>query len=108
MYGRYGNDDLNKFLLYVSIGLVILNLFIRVRALHVLIILLLIVIFARAWSRYFDKRQQENMKFLEIKNKIFGGRGFGKKNKNGNSIKQLPTGNSIDDSDGRNSEEGTK
>ena len=31
-----------------------------------------------------------------------------KKNKNGNSIKQLPTGNSIDDSDGRNSEEGTK
>lgn len=84
MYGRYGNDDLNKFLLYVSIGLVILNLFIRVRALHVLIILLLIVIFARAWSRYFDKRQQENMKFLEIKNKIFGGRGFGKKNKNGN------------------------
>lgn len=54
--------------------LIVLNLFIQVRALHVLVILVLIVVFSRSFSRCFDKRQQENMKFLELKNRYFGSR----------------------------------
>ncbi|MCF0144865.1 MAG: hypothetical protein HUJ79_07235 [Firmicutes bacterium] len=75
MYGRYGNDNLNRFLIYLSLALVLINLFIHIRAISVLTILLLIVIFSRAWSRCFDKRAAENAKFLELKGKFFGGKG---------------------------------
>lgn len=74
MRTRYGNDELNRFLSIVSIILIIINLFVRVRALHVLVVLLLILIFSRAFSRCFDRRQRENMKYIELKNRFFGGR----------------------------------
>lgn len=74
MRTRYGNDNLNNFLYIVSLVLIVVNIFLRVRALHVLIVLLIIVTFSRSFSRCFDKRQQENMKFLEIKDRFFGSR----------------------------------
>lgn len=72
MYGRYGNDDLNKFLIYATLALILIGIFVRARWLHVITVLLVIVTFSRSMSRCYDKRQQENMKFLEIKNRIFG------------------------------------
>lgn len=72
MRTRYGNDELNRFILIVCAVLILLNLFLQVRALHVIVILLLILSFSRSFSRCFDKRQQENMKYLEIKNRYFG------------------------------------
>ena len=82
MYGRYGNDNLNRFLIYFTLALVIVGLFVHARWVSVLNILLLIVIFSRAMSRCYDKRAAENAKYLEIKNKILGrnrgtGGGFG-------------------------------
>lgn len=74
MRTRYGNDELNRFLYIVSIALIVLNLFVRVRALHILIVLIIIVTFSRAFSRCFDRRQQENLKYLELKNRFFGSR----------------------------------
>ena len=74
MVGRYGNDELNKFLFIVSLVLIVLNLFLQIRALHVLVVLIIIVSFSRSFSRCFDKRQRENMKYLEIKNRFFGNR----------------------------------
>ena len=74
MVGRYGNDELNKFLFIVSLVLIVLNLFMQIRALHVLVVLIIIVSFSRSFSRCFDKRQRENMKYLEIKNRFFGNR----------------------------------
>lgn len=74
MIGRYGNDEFNRFILLLTLALIILNLFLRVRFLHVLVILLLILSFSRSFSRCFDKRRQENMKYLEIKNRFFGNR----------------------------------
>lgn len=72
MRGRYGNDELNRFIMILTLVLIVLNLFLRVRALHVLIVLLLILGICRAWSRCFDNRRRENMKYLEIKNRFFG------------------------------------
>ncbi len=72
MRGRYGNDELNRFILIICLALIILKLFVNWRVLQLLTVLLLILAFSRAFSRYFDKRRQENMKFLEIKNRYFG------------------------------------
>lgn len=74
MGARYGNDELNKFLFIVCLILIGVNIFVQWRALHVLVILILIVTFSRAFSRCFDKRQQENYKFLEMKSRFFGNR----------------------------------
>lgn len=72
MNGRYGMDQLNRFLLYVALGLVILGFFIRAHWLSVLTVLLMILIFCRYFSRSIYHRQRENMKYLELKSKVFG------------------------------------
>lgn len=64
--GRNGMDDLNKFLMLVAVILMVLCLFIRIKILTWITILLLVVIYARAFSRAFEKRAKENQKFLEI------------------------------------------
>lgn len=78
MYGRYGMDQLNRFLLYVAAALVLLGLFVQAHWLNVLTILILIVVFSRAVSRSFANRQRENMKYLEMKSRVFKGGGFKK------------------------------
>ena len=72
MVGRYGMDQLNRFLLYAALALVIVEIFVHVRVLSWITILLLIVIYCRAFSRSIYKRQRENMKYLEIKAKFAG------------------------------------
>lgn len=72
MVGRYGMDQLNRFLLYAALALVIVGIFVHVRVLSWITILLLIVIYCRAFSRSIYKRQRENMKYLEIKAKFAG------------------------------------
>ena len=78
--GRYGIDELGRFMLIVAAILVVLRLFINVHALSVIAVILLILVYSRAFSRFFDKRRAENMKFLEMKQKFTGGKqgGFSK------------------------------
>ena len=78
--GRYGIDELGRFMLIVAGILVVLRLFVNVHALSVAAVILLILVYSRAFSRYFDKRRAENMKFLEMKAKFTGGKhgGFSK------------------------------
>ena len=71
--GRYGMDELNRFMLIASAILFVLNIFVRVRLLWVAAVLLLILVYSRAFSRFFDKRRAENMKYLEMKGKFSGG-----------------------------------
>ena len=91
--GRYGIDELGRFMLIVAGILVVLRLFVNVHALSVAAVILLLLVYSRAFSRYFDKRRAENMKFLEMKAKFTGGKqggfsrpggsaGFGPKPKN--------------------------
>lgn len=74
MRGRYGMDNLNRFILYLSLVLIVLNLFMKWRLLHFLIIVLLIILYARMFSRSTYNRQKENMKYLQIR-AGFSGRG---------------------------------
>ena len=92
--GRYGIDELGRFMLIVAGILVVLRLFINIHALSVAAVILLILVYSRAFSRFFDKGRAENMKFLEMKARFTGGRqgggfsrpgssgGFGSKPKN--------------------------
>ena len=72
MMGRYGNDNLNRFLSYLTLALVVLNIFLHIRIIHTVIVLLLILIYCRMMSRNFPNRQRENMKFEELKAKFTG------------------------------------
>ena len=68
--GRYGMDELGRFMLIVSAALMVLNIFVGIRALWVAAVILLILVYSRAFSRFYDKRRAENMKYLEMKSKF--------------------------------------
>lgn len=69
MQGRYGTDDLSKFLVGVSLVLVILNIFTRSAIFNLLFWVCLIYSYFRMFSKNYSARYQENQKFLELKNK---------------------------------------
>ena len=77
MVGRYGNDELNRFLLIVSAILIVIGIFVPRHILNVLVIVCLILVYCRMFSRNFAKRQQENRKYLELKARFTGGRAAG-------------------------------
>ncbi|MBR0456751.1 MAG: hypothetical protein IJJ01_08790 [Firmicutes bacterium] len=72
--GRYGMDELGRFMLIVSAALMVLNIFVGIRALWVAAVILLILVYSRAFSRFYDKRRAENMKYLEMKSKFTSGK----------------------------------
>lgn len=70
MRGRYGYDELSKFLLLVSILLTLLS---RVRGLGLLSILgsiTLFIVFFRVFSRDYQRCSQQNRKYILLKNKV--------------------------------------
>ncbi len=70
MIGRYGVDTFSKFLLGTALGFVVLDLFIDSRFLTSWFYVLVIYSYYRILSKNHQKRYQENMKFLQIKNKL--------------------------------------
>ena len=74
MYGRYGSDRLNIFMVVVLLICAVINLFVRTGYFSVLLtsweFLLLILIYFRMFSRNISKRYAENKKYLEIENKV--------------------------------------
>ena len=74
MIGRYGSDELNRFLLIVSAVLIVIGIFVPRHFLNVLVVVLLIIVYCRMFSRNHAKRHQENMKYLQMKAKFTGGR----------------------------------
>lgn len=70
MTGRYGTDDLNKFLSILCLVLVVLNLFINNQILYILCILGLGVYIFRSFSKNISQRQSENNQYLKIQNKV--------------------------------------
>ncbi|MEG0177487.1 hypothetical protein [Anaerorhabdus sp.] len=66
MQGRYGVDSLNNVLLYLSIGIYVLDIFFFKNIFMTLLseVMLLIVIF-RMFSRNWVKRQNENTLYLQ-------------------------------------------
>ncbi|MCI8540367.1 MAG: hypothetical protein HFE68_04630 [Erysipelotrichaceae bacterium] len=66
MYGRYGGDELNVFLITLFIIATILNLFIHWPYMIFVYILLLVLCYARMLSRNIYRRRAENAKFMKL------------------------------------------
>ena len=64
MQGRYGVDDLNRVLMYLSLVLIVLTLFIHHRALSVITAISLVLLYFRMLSRNITARYRENQLFL--------------------------------------------
>lgn len=69
MQGRYGTDDFSKFLLGVSMVMIILNLLTRSSIFNLLFWVCLIYSYFRMFSKNYSARYAENQKFLTLKNK---------------------------------------
>ena len=65
MRGRYGMDDLNRYLLYTVIAMDIIGLFVRNAFFSMICNILLILMVFRALSKNYVKRSIENRKFME-------------------------------------------
>lgn len=70
--GRYGVDELYRFLLIVCLIIVITNLFIYSMVLRIIELIIFVFAIYRAFSKDTYKRSKENKKYLEIKSKIEG------------------------------------
>lgn len=70
MYGRHGADELNKFLLYIAITLMIINLFTKNHFINTCTLILLIICYFRMFSKNHKARYDENIQFLRLKNKF--------------------------------------
>lgn len=72
MMGRYGNDQLNKFILAVSFIILIVSAITKIGYLYILAVLLLVLTYIRMFSRNINKRYNENAKFMKIFGKVTG------------------------------------
>lgn len=66
MNGRYGADQLSRFMLGVCVALLVLNIFTRVQGLYLLALIILGVCYFRMFSRNYVKRSGENQKYLDM------------------------------------------
>lgn len=67
MQGRYGVDELGRFLSWVFLVCIVINMVFRSRILNLLVFAGLIYLYYRMMSRDYVRRQQENRKFLDLK-----------------------------------------
>lgn len=70
MVGRYGIDSFSKFLMGTALVLCILDIFIDSAMMNSWFVLIIIYVYFRMFSRNHSKRYQENMKYLQIRNKV--------------------------------------
>lgn len=66
MYGRYGNDQLNLFLMAAYLLLYLVFIFVRVELLYWVSFALLFLTLFRMLSRNLERRRMENTKFLRV------------------------------------------
>ena len=66
MYGRYGNDQLNLFLIVLYLALYLLFAATRFVPLYWLTVVLIITALFRTLSRNLTRRREENAKFLRL------------------------------------------
>ena len=69
-YGRYGTDELYKFLLILCLIILIINLFINNLVLRIIEYVIFAFTIYRCLSKDKRRRSIENRRYLELKNKI--------------------------------------
>ena len=70
MTGRYGADQLSRFIMSCGIVTLILYMITHGGIWYYLTVVLLIWNYSRTLSRNYNKRYQENLKFLELKGRV--------------------------------------
>ncbi len=65
MVGRYGQDELGKFILSLTLILLVINLFVKTSALSAVALMLIFYSYYRIFSRDTSARYAENKKFLD-------------------------------------------
>ena len=85
MQGRYGNDQLNRFLIATAMVLLILSMF-TTDVLYTVAVIAMVFAYYRMFSKKIYKRSEENQKYLQLEWKA---KNFWAKKKN--EIKQLKT-----------------
>ena len=73
MYGRYGMDELSKFISYVALALLIVSMLLgqsSKSAIFIIALVLLVFTYFRMFSKNFEKRRAENMKYLSFKRPV--------------------------------------
>ena len=73
MAGRYGVDQLSRFLSFVALALIVLNLFFRSSVLWILGLAVLVLTYVRMFSKNSEKRRKENERYLQLKYKLTSG-----------------------------------
>lgn len=69
MIGRYGTDELNKGLMYLAIGCIVLSL-VGIDYAYWIGIFLTILIYVRTFSKNILKRREENIWFYQKRDKV--------------------------------------
>ncbi len=64
MSGRYGADQLSKFMLGVCLVCMVVNMFTRIQWVYVIALVILGVCYYRMFSKNYAKRSAENQKYL--------------------------------------------
>lgn len=72
MYGRYGSDELNMFLLIFSLILVFLSYIPKMGICSLIAYILVIWSLFRSFSKNFNKRRLELVKYIRLKNSVVG------------------------------------
>lgn len=69
MQGRYGNDQLNRFLMFVAMVLLIISVF-GVDICYFLAVAVMVYAYYRMFSKQIYKRSSENQKYLQYEWKV--------------------------------------
>lgn len=70
MYGRYGVDNFSKFLMVVSVVLLLISGIFGISILYFIAIVIMIYLYFRMFSKNIQRRYSENTKYLNQKNRI--------------------------------------
>lgn len=72
MQGRYGMDELSKFLMAISIVMIILASLTRNSMVNLVSFIIIGFVYVRMFSKNFYKCSLQNQKYLKLRNKITG------------------------------------
>lgn len=70
MQGRYGNDQLSRFMTIISFIVLLISIFSGQRWLSLVFLLLIVIIYFRMFSKKVDKRYRENQLYLKLTSKF--------------------------------------
>ncbi len=70
MQGRYGSDQLSKFLMIIAVVLMLISMFSRINIFYGISLFILVIIYVRMFSRNIPKRYSENQIYMNYHNKV--------------------------------------